>query len=79
MKKTPRWKQPPKLRSERTKKFKEKRPKHVRPTQNSAWKRLEEFFLQNRIRTLQQCGFTEEEILDYLKNTNYYDRYRKYS
>lgn len=74
MKKTPKWKQP-KLRSERIKKFKEKRSKHRRATQDPVWKKLEEFVIRNRINTLRQCGFSEEEIMKYLNNTNYYDKY----
>jgi hypothetical protein len=78
MKSEPHWKHP-KLRSERKKKFKEKRPKHRRATQDPAWQRLREFFIQNRIMTLRQCGFSEEEILDYLKHTNYHDKHSEHS
>jgi hypothetical protein len=78
MKKTPRWKNP-KLKSQRSKKQKEKRPKHHRPTRDPAWVKLENFFIMNRINTLRSCGFSEEKIMAYFKNTNYYERYCEYS
>lgn len=68
--KIPKWKQPPKLRSEKVKKFKEKRPKHTRATRDPVWLRLREWFMENRISTLKQCGFSDREIEEYLKTSH---------
>jgi hypothetical protein len=63
--KEPQWKTP-KLRSDKTKRFKEDRPKHVRATQDPAWLNLRKWFLAVRYKTLKQCGLSEQEIEDYM-------------
>lgn len=67
------WKEP---RNKKEKRFKEERPKIVRPTQNDAWKALQDWAWQIRRETYLNCGVPEKDIppLFFRETTNYYDK-----